>query len=98
MACNDLQAYGSWRPVAQGRVRPDAVVQHGDRTPTGLKNARSSIRGIPGLGASSTFMRLLRRPQATPRGWLGLDKAGLQVRLTAMAYNLRRTMVLVRAR
>jgi hypothetical protein len=29
--------------------------------------------------------------------WLGLDKAGLQVRLTATAYNLRRTMVLVRA-
>jgi IS5 family transposase len=29
--------------------------------------------------------------------WLGFDKAGLQVRLTAMAYNLRRTMVLVRA-
>jgi IS5 family transposase len=29
--------------------------------------------------------------------WLGLAKAGLQVRLTAMAYNLRRMMVLVRA-
>src|SRR5918993_4458229 len=26
MACNDLQAYGSWRPVTQGRVRPDAIV------------------------------------------------------------------------
>jgi IS5 family transposase len=31
------------------------------------------------------------------RRWLGLAKAGLQVRLTAMAYNLRRMMVLVRA-
>jgi hypothetical protein len=26
VACGDLQAYGSWRPVSQGRVRPDAVV------------------------------------------------------------------------
>jgi transposase, IS5 family len=29
--------------------------------------------------------------------WLGLAKAGLQVRLTATAYNLRRTVMLVRA-
>jgi hypothetical protein len=28
--------------------------------------------------------------------WLGLAKAGLQVRLTAIAYNLRRTMMLTR--
>ena len=27
--------------------------------------------------------------------WLGLAKAGLQVRLAAMAYNLRRTLTLL---
>jgi IS5 family transposase len=30
--------------------------------------------------------------------WLGLAKAGLQVRLTAIAYNLRRSVTLLRAR
>ena len=30
--------------------------------------------------------------------WLGLAKAGLQVRLTAIAYNLRRSATIVRAR
>jgi IS5 family transposase len=29
--------------------------------------------------------------------WLGLAKAGLQVRLAAIAYNLRRTATLIRA-
>jgi IS5 family transposase len=29
--------------------------------------------------------------------WLGLAKAGLQVRLAAMAYNLRRTITLLSA-
>jgi len=29
--------------------------------------------------------------------WLGLAKAGLQVRLTAIAYNLRRTVTLLHA-
>jgi IS5 family transposase len=29
--------------------------------------------------------------------WLGLAKAGLQVRLAAMAYNLRRTVTLLHA-
>ena len=29
--------------------------------------------------------------------WLGLAKAGLQVRLVAMAYNLRRTVTLLHA-
>jgi IS5 family transposase len=29
--------------------------------------------------------------------WLGLAKAGLQVRLAAMAYNLRRTLTLLQA-
>jgi transposase, IS5 family len=28
--------------------------------------------------------------------WIGLAKAGLQVRLAAMAYNLRRTVTLLR--
>jgi IS5 family transposase len=28
--------------------------------------------------------------------WLGLAKAGLQVRLAAIAYNLRRTLTLLR--
>ncbi len=30
--------------------------------------------------------------------WLGLAKAGLQVRLTALAYNVRRSATLMRAR
>jgi transposase, IS5 family len=50
---------------------------------------RRRIETIVGTGKRSYGLRRMR--------WRGLAKAALQVRLTAMAYNLRRAMVIVRA-
>ena len=50
---------------------------------------RRRIEKIFGTWKRSYGLRRMR--------WQGLAKAGLQVRLTAMAYNLRRTMVILRA-
>ena len=54
-----------------------------------VRAVRCRIEKIFGTWKRSYGLRRMR--------WLGLAKAGLQVRLTAMAYNLRRMMVLVRA-
>jgi IS5 family transposase len=54
-----------------------------------VRAVRCRIEKVFGTWKRSYGLRRMR--------WLGLAKAGLQVRLTAMAYNLRRTMVLVRA-
>ena len=54
-----------------------------------VRSVRCRIEKVFGTWKRSYGLRRMR--------WLGLAKAGLQVRLTAMAYNLRRTMILVRA-
>lgn len=54
-----------------------------------VRAVRCRIEKVFGTWKRSYGLRRMR--------WLGLAKAGLQVRLTAMAYNLRRTMMLVRA-
>ena len=54
-----------------------------------VRSVRCRIEKVFGTWKRSYGLRRMR--------WLGLAKAGLQVRLTAIAYNLRRTMVLVRA-
>ena len=54
-----------------------------------VRAVRCRIEKVFGTWKRSYGLRRMR--------WLGLAKAGLQVRLTAIAYNLRRTMVLVRA-
>lgn len=54
-----------------------------------VRAVRCRIEKVFGTWKRSYGLRRVR--------WLGLAKAGLQVRLTATAYNLRRTMVLVRA-
>ena len=53
-----------------------------------VRAVRCPIEKVFGTWKRSYGLRRMR--------WLGLAKAGLQVRLTATAYNLRRTMVLVR--
>jgi transposase, IS5 family len=53
-----------------------------------VRAVRCRIEKVFGTWKRSYGLRRMR--------WLGLAKAGLQVRLTATAYNLRRTMVLVR--
>ena len=54
-----------------------------------VRAVRCRIEKVFGTWKRSYGLRRMR--------WLGLAKAALQVRLTAMAYNLRRTMMLVRA-
>lgn len=54
-----------------------------------VRAVRCRIEKVFGTWKRSYGLRRMR--------WLGLAKAGLQVRLTATAYNLRRTMMLVRA-
>jgi IS5 family transposase len=55
-----------------------------------VRAVRCRIEKVFGTWKRSYGLRRMR--------WLGLAKAGLQVRLTAMAYNLRRAMTLVTAR
>ena len=54
-----------------------------------VRSVRCRIEKVFGTWKRSYGLRRMR--------WLGLAKAGLQVRLTATAYNLRRAMMLVRA-
>jgi IS5 family transposase len=53
-----------------------------------VRAVRCRIEKVFGTWKRSYGLRQMR--------WLGLAKAGLQVRLTAIAYNLRRTMMLTR--
>ena len=55
-----------------------------------VRAVRCRIEKVFGTWKRSYGLRRMR--------WLGLAKAGLQVRLTAMAYNLRRSATLLRAR
>ena len=54
-----------------------------------VRRVRCRIEKVFGTCKRSYGLRRMR--------WLGLAKAGLQVRLTAIAYNLRRTVTLVHA-
>jgi IS5 family transposase len=56
----------------------------------GVRAVRCRIEKVFGTCKRSYGLRRMR--------WLGLAKAGLQVRLTAMAYNLRRSATIFRAR
>lgn len=53
-----------------------------------IQRVRCRIEKVFGTWKRSYGLRRMR--------WLGLAKAGLQVRLAAMAYNLRRTLTLLR--
>jgi transposase, IS5 family len=55
-----------------------------------VRAVRCRIEKVFGTWKQSYGLRRMR--------WLGLAKAGLQVRLTAIAYNLRRSATIVRAR
>jgi transposase, IS5 family len=52
-----------------------------------VQRVRCRIEKVFGTGKRSYGLRRMR--------WLGLAKAGLQVRLAAIAYNLRRTVTLL---
>jgi IS5 family transposase len=54
-----------------------------------VRRVRCRIEKVFGTWKRSYGLRRIR--------WLGLAKAGLQVRLAAMAYNLRRTLTLLHA-
>lgn len=54
-----------------------------------IGRVRRRIEKIFGIWKRSYGLRRMR--------WLGLAKAALQVRLTAVAYNLRRSIVILRA-
>ena len=54
-----------------------------------VRRVRCRIEKVFGTWKRSYGLRRMR--------WLGLAKAGLQVRLAAMAYNLRRTLTLLHA-
>lgn len=54
-----------------------------------IQRVSCQIEKIFGTWKRSCGLRRIR--------WLGLAKAGLQVRLTAIAYNLRRTLTLLQA-
>ena len=55
-----------------------------------VRRVRCRIEKVFGTYKRSYGLRRMR--------WLGLAKAGLQVRLTAIAYNLRRSVTILRAR
>ena len=55
-----------------------------------VRRVRCRIEKVFGTWKRSYGVRRMR--------WLGLAKAGLQVRLTALAYNLRRSATILRAR
>ncbi|HEX6010552.1 MAG TPA: IS5 family transposase [Geminicoccaceae bacterium] len=68
--------------------RPEALARL-EAHNAAVRRVRCRIEKVFGTWKRSYGLRRLR--------WLGLAKAGLQVRLAAMAYNLRRTVTLVRA-
>jgi hypothetical protein len=59
--CNDLaellDGTNQRRILGQRQMRPNMVVQHDDRTPTGPRRASFFTHGTPGQGAWFTFMR-----------------------------------------
>jgi IS5 family transposase len=66
-----------------------AFVRH-EAWNAGVRAVRCRVEKVFGTCKRSYGLRRMR--------WLGLAKAGLQVRLTATAYNLRRSATILRAR
>jgi IS5 family transposase len=95
-------AYSAGRLTDVIRARggqPRVVYTHTWGGPEALKRLEAwnaSVRAVR-CRIEKVFGTWKRSYGLRRRRWLGLAKAGLQVRLTAMAYNLRRMMVLVRA-
>jgi transposase, IS5 family len=71
---------GIWGRGPEALARPEA---HN----AAVRRARCRIEKVFGTWKRSYGLRRMR--------WLGLAKAGLQVRLAAIAYNLRRTLTLL---
>ena len=65
---------------------PEALARLGGHN-AAVRRVRCRIEKVFGTWKRSYGLRRMR--------WLGLAKAGLQVRLAAMAYNLRRTVTLL---
>ena len=80
--CSRLPAKGIWGPEA-ARARLE-------RWNREVGSVRRRIEKIFGTWKRSYGLRRMR--------WLGLAKAGLQVRLTAIAYNLRRSVTILQER
>lgn len=80
--CSRLPAKGIW-----GNEAARARLERWNRK---VGTVRRRIEKIFGTWKRSYGLRRMR--------WLGLAKAGLQVRLTAIAYNLRRSVTILRAR
>lgn len=57
-----------------------------------VRHVRARIEKVFGTAKRSYGLRRMRRMR-----WLGLAEAGLQIRLTAVAYNLRRSSRLLAA-
>jgi IS5 family transposase len=87
----------AWRAIRARGGTPRAVLAHtwgGPEALARLEAHNAAVRGVrcrieKVFGTSKRFYGL-RRVR-----WLGLAKAGLQVRLAAMTYNLRRTLILL---
>ena len=80
--CSRLPAKGIWGPEA-ARARLE-------RWNREVGSVRRRIEKIFGTWKRSYGLRRMR--------WLGVAKAGLQVRLTAIAYNLRRSVTILQER
>jgi IS5 family transposase len=87
----------AWRAIRSRGGMPRVVHTHTWGGPEALarleahnatvRRVRCRIEKVFGTWKRSYGLRRMR--------WLGLAKAGLQVRLAAMAYNLRRTLTLL---
>ena len=81
---------GRPRVVQTGTWGGEAALKQLKAWNADVRRIRCRIEKVFGTWKRSYGLRRMR--------WLGLAKAGLQVRLTAMAYNLRRSMAILRAR
>ena len=81
-------AAGADRGLAGADQQPEALARL-EAWNAGVRAVRCRIEKVFGTCKRSYGLRRMR--------WLGLAKAGLQVRLTAVAYNLRRSATILRA-
>ena len=81
---------GQPKVVQTGTWGGDAALRRLQAWNAEVRRVRCRIEKVFGTWKRSYGLRRMR--------WLGLAKAGLQVRLTAVAYNLRRSVTILRAR
>jgi transposase, IS5 family len=81
---------GRPRVVQTGTWGGEAALKRLQAWNAEVRRVRCRIEKVFGTWKRSYGLRRMR--------WLGLAKAGLQVRLTALAYNLRRSATMLRAR